>query len=74
MAPPLVEELKLLESKCVETFDAALQRKVLVVAPVLCIICDNPCASEVTNNLGLSSKKFCRICMIIHVITCAQRT
>ena len=55
MAPPLVKELKSLESKGVETFDAALQRKVLVVAPVLCVICDNPRASEVTNNLGPSS-------------------
>ena len=46
MAPPLVEELKLLENDGVETFDAFLQVTVLVVAPVICIISDNPRALE----------------------------
>ena len=74
MVPPIVEELKLLENEGVETFDVALQKQVLVVAPVLCVICDNPRASEVTNNLGPSSKKFCRICMVVHVSACTHQT
>ena len=65
MAPPIVEELKELESEGIEMFDAYLQTKVLVVAPVLCVICDNPRASEVTNTLGPGSRMFCRICMVL---------
>lgn len=64
MVPPLVEQLKLLESEGVHTYDAYLQTTVLIVAPVICILCDNPRASEVTNNLGTSAKLFCRICMV----------
>ena len=36
----------------------------LVTAPVICMICDNPRASEITNNLGPGSRMFCRICMV----------
>ena len=64
MAPPIVEELKQLEYHGMEMYDAHLQATVLVVAPVICVICDNPRASEVTNNLGPSSKMFCRMCMV----------
>ena len=64
MAPPIVDELKLLETDGIVSFDAFLQVKVLVVAPVMCVICDNPRASEVTNTLGPSSRMFCRICMV----------
>ena len=64
MAPPIVDELKKLEVDGVEGYDAHLQTTVLVVAPVICIICDNPRASEVTNHLGPSSKMFCRMCMV----------
>lgn len=64
MASPIVEELKQLECDGVEAYDAHLKTKVLVVAPVMCIICDNPRASEVTNNLAPSSKMFCRMCMV----------
>ena len=68
MTPPLVEELKLLESDGMQAFDAFLQKTVLVIAPVICIICDNPRASEVTNNLGPGSKMFCRICMVGNIL------
>ena len=64
MASPIVEELKQLEFDGIEAYDAHLQTKVLVIATVMCIICDNPRASDVTNNLGPSSKMFCRICMV----------
>ena len=48
MAAPLVEELKVLEKDGVRAYDAFLRQQVLVIAPVLCIICDNYRASEVT--------------------------
>ena len=64
MAPPIVKELKQLECDGIEAYDSYLQTMVLVVAPVICIICDNPRASEVTNNLGPSSKMFCRMGMV----------
>ena len=64
MSPPIVEELMLLEARGVEAYDASLHTMVLVQAPVICVICDNPRASEVTNHLGPSSKMFCRICMV----------
>ena len=51
MTPPIVDELKLLKTDGIVAFDAFLQVKVSVVAPVMCVICDNPRASEVTNTL-----------------------
>ena len=53
----------MLEKEGTIAYDAFLNTEVLLVAPVLCITCDNPRASEVTNNLGPASKKFCRICL-----------
>jgi len=35
---------------------------VLVIAPVLCGICDNPRASELTNHMGWSANRYCRMC------------
>ena len=73
MAQPIVEELKLLESDGVLMFDAHLQITVLVVALVICIICDNPRASEVTNNLGPSARMFCQMCMVYIVLLFYRR-
>ena len=64
MAKPLVQELNLLE-KGVIMYDSFLQDDILVGAPVLCIICDNPRASEITNNLGPGSRVFCKMCMVL---------
>ena len=64
MTPPLVEELLSLEREGMEAFDAYHRERVLVVAPIICFICDNPRASEVVNHLGPSSIRFCRICMV----------
>ena len=65
MAGPLVHELNNLEREGVRVYDAYLRQEVLVTAPVLCIICDNYRAAEITNSLGPSSRMFCRICMVI---------
>lgn len=64
MAKPLVDNLLELECNGVEALDAANEEKVLVVAPVLCILSDNPRHSELMNHSGSSAKKYCRICMV----------
>ena len=46
MAEPIAEELLHLESEGLTVHDAYLDCEVLVVAPLLCIICDNPRASD----------------------------
>ena len=45
MITPIVEELKILEKEGVMVYDAPSQKEVLVIAPVLCIISDNPRAA-----------------------------
>lgn len=64
IAKPIVEDLLVLENDGVVMFDSLLKVDVLVVAPVLCIIADNPRASEVAGHAGNSAKKFCRICEV----------
>lgn len=54
----------MLEEKGITAYDAHEKKKVLVMARILCIICDNPRASEITNNLGPGSRMFCRMCMV----------
>lgn len=64
LAVPMVEELVMLEENGITVYDAHEKKKVLVIAPVLCMLCDNPRASEITNNLGPGSRMFCRMCMV----------
>ena len=64
MAKPLVQELNILEKEGFVAYDAFLQEDVLVVAPILCFLCGNPRASEITNHLGPGSRLFCRMCMV----------
>ena len=64
MAQPLVEQLISLEIEGVEVFDSYLQQNVLVVAPLLLLMADNPRAAELVNHMGSTSKIFCRICKV----------
>ena len=73
MAGPLVEELKILERDGMMAYDAFLKRDVLVIAPVLCVICDNYRASEITNHLGPGSRMFCRMCMVLKTCECLRK-
>ena len=57
----IVEELKILDKEGLMVYDAFSQKEVLVIAIVLCVICDNPREAEVTNTLGPGFRKFCRI-------------
>ena len=63
MAEAIVGELKILEEG-IEAFDAMLKKDVLVLAPLICILADNPRASEILNHLGGAAKKYCRMCMV----------
>ena len=53
MSKPISEDLVKLEKEGVIVYDALY--KVLVIAPLMCIICDNPRASELLNHLGSSA-------------------
>lgn len=66
MAAELVKDLKLLEEGVV-MHHAGARQDVLVFAPVLCFICDNVRSSELTNHMGSSANKFCRICQVINL-------
>ena len=60
----LVQELNSLSSEGLVVYDAHLKQKVMVIAPVICVICDNPRASELLNHAGSSAKHYCRMCMV----------
>lgn len=45
-------------------YDALLKEKVLVVAPVMFIIADNPMASELCNHQGSTARRYCRMCLV----------
>ncbi|KAL5518020.1 hypothetical protein EMCRGX_G003686 [Ephydatia muelleri] len=62
MAVPLVHELQSLEEGIL-MFDALFNTNVIVIAPVISFLCDNPRAAEICNHRGSSTHKFCRICM-----------
>ena len=64
----LVRELNSLASEGIVVHDAYMQQDVLIVAPTLCIICDNPRASELLNHAGSSAKRYCRMCMVCEVL------
>ena len=59
----MIDELEKLE-KGVVMYDAYLQKKVLVIAPLLCILADNVRASELVNHMGSAANKYCRICQV----------
>ncbi|KAL5488742.1 hypothetical protein EMCRGX_G017729 [Ephydatia muelleri] len=57
-------QLTLLETEGVVVYDAYYEENVLVIAPLLCVICDNPRASQLLNNLGGAANKYCRFCTV----------
>ena len=68
MSKPISEDLVKLEQEGVIVYDALYKEMVLVIAPLMCIICDNPRASELLNHLGSSALKYCRICMVSKIM------
>ena len=64
MSKPMVDDFLNLESKGIVSYDALLGTEVLVIAPVICAICDNPRAAEMMNHSGPAATMFCRMCMV----------
>ncbi|KAL5496503.1 hypothetical protein EMCRGX_G012801 [Ephydatia muelleri] len=65
MAHPLVDQLLELERGIV-VFDAQLNTNALILAPVICFLCDNPRAAEICSHLGSGTLRFCQICRVDH--------
>jgi len=68
MTDPLVNDMLVLEKEGVVMYDAHIGENVLVIAPVLCAIADNPRASDFVSHGGTSSRKFCRMCQVVMCI------
>ena len=64
LAKPMAEELFMLETQGLEVYDAQSKQMVLVVAPLICIVADNPMSSELLNHLRGAANKYCRICEV----------
>ncbi|KAL5505895.1 hypothetical protein EMCRGX_G007436 [Ephydatia muelleri] len=64
MAVPLVQEFNALEREGIVVFNAFLQCKVIVVAPILSFLCDNPRGAEICSQLGATAVMYCRICTV----------
>ena len=63
LAEPIVTNLLDLE-KGLQMYDVVTKEVVLVVAPLLLVIADNPMASDLCDHQGSSATKFCRMCMV----------
>jgi len=68
MMGPIVNELSALEQG-VEVFDEKTQESVVVVAPVLAIMCDNPRASQIVGHMTGNPSKLCRVCLVSFLYT-----
>ncbi len=64
MTKPIAQELVSLEMHGVEAYDALHNCPVLLVAPLMCVLADNPRASEVLNHLGGAARRYCRMCTV----------
>ena len=60
MAEPISKELIKLEEERIVNYDAYLGEEIIVVAPFICLISDNPRASELINHLGATARLYCR--------------
>ena len=70
MSQPISDKLFHLELEGLEVYDSYLQQNVLLVAPLLLLMADNPRASELLKHMMGSSANFffCRICLLqVHI-------
>ena len=67
MAEGVVSDLLELEHG-IEVYDASLARSIFVIAPVICILCDNARGSELVNHMGCRTIKYCHICMVSIIV------
>ena len=73
MASPVVADLKMLEKGMV-TYDACLKKDILLLAPTMAILSDNPRHSELLNHAGGSANKYCRMCMVRSLVNIPSGT
>ena len=59
-----IHDLTQLETEGMVMYDSHLKTDVLVRAPVIMAICDNPRASEMLSHMGGTANKYCRMCMV----------
>ena len=64
LAEPLVADLLKLEEG-IPMFDASVNETVLVIAPVMLLIADNPMSSELCNHQGSTARRYCRMCKVV---------
>lgn len=65
MCVPIAKDLLKLEGEGMVVYDSYMKQKVMVIAPVICCICDNARASDIVNHIGSAANKYCRICQVI---------
>ena len=71
MIDPVIPDIVQLETTGITTYDAHMQQDVLVMAPILLGMHDNPRASEIVNHLGSAANLYCRVCMVsINTMSC----
>ena len=63
LATPIVTDLLKME-KGVQMYDGSLGQQVIVVSHVICLLADNPRASDLLSHMGSAARKFCRLCMV----------
>lgn len=69
MMSTIVKDLYTLQNG-VELFDAMSNQNVLVIAPVLAILCDNPSASQNLGHMtGIMFSRLCLVCSYVFQLT-----
>ena len=68
MTEAVAPELIRLEKEGTEAYDALLQQPVIVLSPLMCVVADNPRASEILNHLGGAARRYCRMCMVCVIV------
>ena len=48
----------------IEAHDAYHGQLVIILSPSMCIMVDNPRASEFLNHFGGAARRYCRICIV----------
>ena len=64
MSEPRAADLKYLETEGAEAYHLHLQQVVIILAPLMCLVADNP---RVLSHLGGSARNYHRICTVIYI-------
>ena len=53
----------------IHVYDYFLKTEILVIAPVICWLCNNVRASELLNDNGSTAVKLCRCVWLVHLFS-----